>query len=130
MHRPQSVGLGCLLAGTVLVGSAASKRSATFSLPRGYGSAAEAASAPHREGRKDASFAALFQPDDVDTTTVPYDFEEEERHLAREITVFVIVSAFVAYFIVKVFFEKDEEPEPPPKQGKQVPVLSPKAGSW
>jgi len=45
------------------------------------------------------------QPD-----TTEFEFPEEERkHLARDITVFVIVSAFVAYFLIKVFLEGDTD---------------------
>ena len=48
---------------------------------------------------------AYAQPD-----TTEFDFpEEEKKHLARDITVFVIVSAFVAYFIIKVFLEGDKD---------------------
>ena len=35
--------------------------------------------------------------------------EEEKKHLARDITVFVIASVFVAYFIIKVFLEGDKD---------------------
>jgi hypothetical protein len=47
--------------------------------------------------------------------TTEFDFPDEDRsHLARDITIFVIVSAFVAFFIVKVFIEDDpEEPRVP-----------------
>jgi hypothetical protein len=45
------------------------------------------------------------QPD-----TTGFDFpEEEEKHLVRDIAVFVIVSAFVAYFLIKVFLEGDTD---------------------
>jgi hypothetical protein len=58
------------------------------------------------------------QPD-----TTEYEFPEEEgKHLIRDLTVFVIVSAFVAYFVIKVFLEGDTEEEaPPPDDGKQPP---------
>jgi hypothetical protein len=45
------------------------------------------------------------QPDSTE-----YEFPEEKKsHLARDITIFVIVSAFVGYFLVKVFLEGDKE---------------------
>jgi hypothetical protein len=58
------------------------------------------------------------QPD-----TTEFEFpEDEEKHLARDITVFLIVSAFVAFFVIKVFLEGDTEEEPsPPDDGKQPP---------
>lgn len=41
-----------------------------------------------------------------------FEFPAEDRsHLARDITIFVIVSVFVAFFIIKVFIE-DEPDEP------------------
>jgi hypothetical protein len=47
--------------------------------------------------------------------------EEDNKKLIRDITVFVIVSAFVAFFIIKVFIEKDEDPPPPDNNGKPLP---------
>lgn len=45
-----------------------------------------------------------------------FDFPEDDNsHLARDITIFVIVSAFVAYFIIKVFLE--DEPDEPADTG-------------
>jgi hypothetical protein len=60
---------------------------------------------------------AYAQPD-----TSEFEFpEEENEHLARDITVWVIVASFVAFFIVKVFIEDDdEEPEDDGPPGKQI----------
>ena len=45
------------------------------------------------------------QPDSTE-----FEFPEEgKKHLVRDITVFVIVSAFVAYFLIKVFLEGDKD---------------------
>jgi hypothetical protein len=51
--------------------------------------------------------------------------EEEKKHLARDITVFVIVSAFVAYFLIKVFLEgdKDEGETDDDGNGKEPPPV-------
>ena len=51
--------------------------------------------------------------------------EEEKKHLARDITVFVIVSVFVAYFLIKVFLEgdKDEGETDDGGNGKQPPPV-------
>ena len=61
---------------------------------------------------------ATSQPD-----TTEFEFPEDERkHLTRDITVFVIASAFVAYFIIKVFLEGDTDDETEPtKPGKPIP---------
>jgi len=59
------------------------------------------------------------------TDTTEFEFPEDERkHLTRDITVFVIASAFVAYFIIKVFLEGDTDDEAEPtKPGKPIPVI-------
>jgi hypothetical protein len=62
--------------------------------------------------------ASYAEPD-----TAEFDFPDDDRkHLARDITVWVIASAFVAYFLIKVFIEQDDESTPedqPP--GKTIP---------
>lgn len=59
-----------------------------------------------------------------DTTEVEFPFEEEEegKHLYRDIGIFLIVSAFVGYFIVEAFLKGDTEDEEPPKNGKDIPM--------
>jgi hypothetical protein len=55
--------------------------------------------------------------------TTEFEFPEEDRkHLVRDVTVFVLVSVFVAYFIVKVFIQEDEEAPAEPPGGKPVPT--------
>ena len=59
-----------------------------------------------------------------DTTEVEFPGEGEEKtskQLVKDITVFVIVSAFVGYFLVKVFLEGDEEETPDDDGGKIIP---------
>lgn len=65
-----------------------------------------------------AAGAAYQQPD-----TTGFKFpEEENKHLIRDITVFVIVAAFVGYFLIKVFLEGDTEEEDVDTGGKKVPI--------
>lgn len=60
---------------------------------------------------------------DPDTSQAGFEFpEEEKKHLARDITVFVIVSVFVAAFVINVFLKGDTDTPPdngPP--GKTIP---------
>ena len=60
---------------------------------------------------------------EADSTGDEFEFpEDEESHLARDITVFVIVSAFVAFFVIKVFLEGDtDQTETPDGGGKEIP---------
>lgn len=59
------------------------------------------------------------QPD-----TTEFEFPEEEKnHLVRDVTIFLIASAFVAYFIIKVFLEGDTEDVPEDEgNGKPTPL--------
>jgi hypothetical protein len=72
-----------------------------------------------RDAVASAGFAA--QPPD----TVDDDFflpeETDKKKLYRDIAVFVIAAAFVAFFIIKVFIEKDEEPAEDDGNGKDIP---------
>jgi len=46
----------------------------------------------------------------TDTTEGGFEFPEEEKsHLVRDVIIFVVVSAFVAYFVIKVFLEGDTD---------------------
>lgn len=68
----------------------------------------------------------LFQTIPPDTAALAeWESEKEEKHLARDIAVFVIVSAFVGYFIAKVFIEGEKEEPPPENGGKHIPTASP-----
>ncbi len=67
-----------------------------------------------------AGFVAA-PPDTTDEDDFFLPEETDRRKLMRDITVFLIASAFVAVFIIKVFIEKDEEPEPVRPPGKSVP---------
>ena len=61
---------------------------------------------------------SFSQPDSTE-----FEFPEEQKsHLARDITIFLIASAFVAYFLIKVFLEGDtDEPEGEDGGGKDLP---------
>jgi hypothetical protein len=68
-----------------------------------------------------ASFVAA-PPDSVEEDDFFLPTETDNKKLLRDITVFVIVSVFVAFFIVKVFIEKDDDPPPDSGGGKPVPL--------
>ncbi|HET6348847.1 MAG TPA: hypothetical protein VFH88_07145 [Candidatus Krumholzibacteria bacterium] len=63
--------------------------------------------------------ASLDPPDTTDDDFVLPE-EKKNKNLAREIAVFVVASAFIAFFIVKVFIEKDNPSPPPPTNGKPI----------
>ncbi|MDH3216670.1 MAG: hypothetical protein OEN01_10295, partial [Candidatus Krumholzibacteria bacterium] len=49
----------------------------------------------------------------ADTTGYEFPEEEEEKHLIRRVALWVVVSGFVAFFIIKVFLQGDTDtPEP------------------
>ena len=71
-------------------------------------------------GQPVLAFGALNAYADPDTSEFEFPGEENE-HLARDITVWVIAASFVAFFIVKVFIEdSDDEPEDTSPPGKQI----------
>lgn len=92
------------------------------SLPKGEASADAAAGASSDSSREVGDqflrFGYAHQPDSTTTFEFP---EEENEHLHRDILIFVIASAFVAFFIVKVFIEEDEEPQDEGGGGKDIP---------
>ena len=59
----------------------------------------------------------------ADTTEVDFPDEGEgQKHLVRDVAVFVMVAVFVGYFIVKVFLEGDTVEPAPPDHGKDIPA--------
>jgi hypothetical protein len=95
---------------------------------KGRSSREEAASIRLEEpsGRFDSGTRAIaFAVMEPDTATQSGQIIEvkKKRSLASEIAVFVIVSAFVGYFIAKVFIEGDTETPPPTRKGKPLPTL-------
>jgi hypothetical protein len=87
--------------------------------------AADAAAAePHGEYFLRDAVPATWTPEPPDTV-VDDDFflpEETDRgKLYRDIAVFIIASAMVAFFIIKVFIEEDDEPAPDDDNGKDIP---------
>jgi hypothetical protein len=71
---------------------------------------------------RDALPATIMASDPPDTTGDGFVLPEEKskKKLAKEIAVFVIVAAFVAYFIVKVFIEKDNQSADTGSNGKPI----------
>jgi len=92
-------------------------------LPSGKTTADEAAEADRDSAVETTSVTDGWALAFADTTEPDYEFpeEEEDRHLLRDITVWVIVTAFVGFFIIKVFLEGDTDQEPPPEGGKTFP---------
>jgi hypothetical protein len=95
----------------------------------GKKTADEAAAPNNSDGVDDSSpvplrYAATMGHTFAEPDTTEFEFpEEEESHLARDITVFLIASAFVGYFIIKVFLEGDtEEQEEEDNDGKPTPL--------
>jgi hypothetical protein len=60
-------------------------------------------------------------PSDTASQSATLPTEEKKNHLARDITVFVITSAFVGYFIAKVFIQGDTSSSPSSGNGKDIP---------
>ena len=58
-----------------------------------------------------------------DTTELDFPEEEEKdrKQLIKDIGVFVVVAAFVGYFIIKVFLEGDTDETPADDDGKIIP---------
>jgi hypothetical protein len=109
-------------------------RAATSRIPRGAQTSNEAAALPIADpappapgavtravatGEPVLAYGALSASAEPDTTD--FEFPDDEKHLARDITVWVIASAFVAFFIIKVFLEEDtDEPDDDSPPGKQI----------
>jgi hypothetical protein len=72
---------------------------------------------------RDAIPAATFAAAQPDTTADDFVLPEEKSkgQIAKEIAVWVLAAAFVAFFIVKVFIENDDEPVSSDDGGKDVP---------
>lgn len=61
------------------------------------------------------------QPDSLPPAGGYFEEEEEGKHLYRDIGIFLIVSAFVGYFLVKVFLEGETEEQTTDDGGKDIP---------
>jgi hypothetical protein len=82
------------------------------------------ATTPEKSVPSDLAFslAGTFNASYAQPDTTGFQFpEEENKHLIRDITVFVIAAAFVGYFLIKVFLEGDTEEKEEERNGKDVP---------
>lgn len=131
MFLPGKRALVFLLTAAIVGYGLPRRASAASTLERGADTSEQAArpSTPAPVALADAAaagepvlaFGGLQSYSDPDTTDFEFP-DEENKHLVRDVTVWVIASAFVAYFIIKVFLEEDEpeeEEEGPP--GKDIP---------
>ena len=64
---------------------------------------------------------AAMQPDSASSGNMDYGKEEKNGHLIRDISVFLIVSAFVGYFLIKVFIEGETTEPSSNNNGKVIP---------
>ncbi|HEX6790115.1 MAG TPA: hypothetical protein VF247_02285 [Candidatus Krumholzibacteria bacterium] len=73
---------------------------------------------------RDAIPAASFAAAEPDTTDDDFVLPEEKSRsqLVKEIAVWVLAAAFVAFFIVKVFIQEDDEPADDGNNGKPIPL--------
>lgn len=66
-----------------------------------------------------ATMAASAPPDTADDGfTLPE--EKSKKQLTKEIVMWTVIAAFVAFFIVKVFIEKDDAPVESGSNGKPI----------
>jgi hypothetical protein len=105
-----------LTKGAATADAAVSRTDSTLPSTPEATSVAEAAA----KGQPVLAMGALNAYADPDTSEFEFP-EDENKHLVRDITVWLVAAAFVAFFIIKVFIEEDEEAPPddtPP--GKQI----------
>ena len=67
------------------------------------------------------SMFSSAQPDSMGPDGGYFEEEEEGKNLYRDIGVFLIISAFAGYFIIKVFLEGETEEPPVDNGGKDIP---------
>jgi hypothetical protein len=66
-----------------------------------------------------AALAASAPPDTTDEGfTLPE--EKSKKQITKEIVMWTLIAAFVAFFIVKVFIEKDDSPADSGSNGKPI----------
>ena len=59
----------------------------------------------------------------ADTTDLefPDDEETNQKNLVRDVGIFIVLSAFVGFFLIKVFLEGDTQQPPDDDPGKEIP---------
>ena len=59
----------------------------------------------------------------ADTTDLefPEDEETNQKNLVRDVGIFIVLSAFVGFFLIKVFLEGDTQQRPDDDNGKEIP---------
>jgi hypothetical protein len=67
-----------------------------------------------------ATMAALDPPDTTDDDFLLPE-EKSKKKIVKEILIWTIAAAFVAFFIVKVFIDHDDDPAKDGGNGKDVP---------
>lgn len=123
LHKYLSLGLAALL----VISASSWPAAAETRLLNGAATAAAAAApetllAARTAGAAGSSrFFSSSQPDSTAPVGGYFEEEEENKNLYRDIGVFLIVSAFVGYFIIKVFLQGETEEPPSDGGGKEVP---------
>jgi hypothetical protein len=118
-------GLALLLAGTVLANTTIRPVRAQSGFAGGKPTAGEAAApdpgfASPRGGEGSWIGSAAL----ADTTDYEFPEDEERKHLWRDVVLWLVVAGFVAYFVIKVFLEKEPEAPPDDNGGKDPPGTS------
>ncbi len=67
------------------------------------------------------SFLAASAFADTTDLEFPEDEEVNQKNLVRDVSIFIVASAFVAFFLIKVFLEGDTQEPPPDDNSKPIP---------
>jgi len=92
----------------------------------GKGTAGEAATSRSKIPVKSASPFKALEHGYAYGDTTEYDFpeDEENKHVWRDVALWVIVAGFVAFFVIKVFLEGDTDETEEEEGGKEIPPTS------
>ena len=67
------------------------------------------------------SFLASSAYADTTDLEFPEDEETNQKNLVRDVGIFIVLSAFVGFFLIKVFLEGDTQQPPDDDNGKEIP---------